>query len=200
MLESRFVRVSSAGIHYIEQGTGKPVVLLHGASFNARTWEETNTIQSIAKAGFRSISVDLPGKGRSEAGEFSGDRITGFLDGFLSTLGVEKPIILGASLGGYVAMDYAMRNADGVGGLVLVAPAYWIMKDRDEEMKKLRGIPSLLIVGSEDSYMAQDDARRLKDLIGSRELAFIGKIHPCYLEKPEDFNGKVCEFLEGMKK
>lgn len=198
MQEDHFANVGDARIHYIEQGAGISVVLLHGASFSARTWEDTGTMEAIAEKGFRAVSVDLPGRGTSETGSFSGDRITDFLDEFLSILHIEKPILLGASLGGYIAMDYAMRNTGSVDGLILVAPAYWIMKGRNEEMKKLRSIPSLLIVGSDDKYMNHDDAQMLRDLIGSKELAIIGRIHPCYLEEPRLFNDKVLKFLEKM--
>ncbi|MEM0131026.1 MAG: alpha/beta hydrolase, partial [Saccharolobus sp.] len=42
-LQDKFIEISGAKIHYIEEGNGKPVILFHGARFNARTWEETGT-------------------------------------------------------------------------------------------------------------------------------------------------------------
>lgn len=88
---------------------------------------------SIFKPGFGQLSdicqivyVDHRGNGRSDDGDPStwtlaqwGDDVRGLCD----VLGIEKPIIYGASFGGYVAQAYATQNPDNVGGLILASTA-----------------------------------------------------------------------------
>jgi abhydrolase domain-containing protein 14 len=65
--QSRFVEIDGGRVHYLIEGSekGRPVVLLHGASFTSETWKQISTMEVLAQAGYPVYSFDLPGYGQS---------------------------------------------------------------------------------------------------------------------------------------
>ena len=65
--QSRWTEVEGGRVHYLIEGHkgGRPVVLLHGASFTAETWKEIGTMAALAQAGYMAYAIDLPGHGKS---------------------------------------------------------------------------------------------------------------------------------------
>ncbi len=100
---------------------GLPVVLLHGFPFDRRIWDETSRL--LGHAGFRVVAVDLPGFGDSPLPSHHrsmadmADDVAALLD----RLGHPKAVVLGFSMGGYAALEFALRHADRMSGLVLVS-------------------------------------------------------------------------------
>lgn len=98
---------------------GLPIVLLHGFPYDGRMWKAA--AEALAKAGYRAIVPDLRGFGKTPCqptasmAEMAAD-----VSGLLEALGVRRAVVLGFSMGGYVALQMAIRHADQVAGLVLV--------------------------------------------------------------------------------
>ncbi|MBA3646412.1 MAG: alpha/beta hydrolase [Gemmatimonadaceae bacterium] len=115
----RFVTVMGAKLYYIDRGTGPAVVLIHGLGDQASVWK--NTIDPLAKER-RVIAVDLIGFGHSDKPPFDyrPETLVDFLSGFLNALHVERPTLVGNSLGGWVAALYALEHRGAVEKLVLV--------------------------------------------------------------------------------
>ena len=61
----RFVEVDGVRLHYLEQGTGTPVVLLHGNVVTAEDWILSGVLDQVAARGHRVIAFDRPGYGYS---------------------------------------------------------------------------------------------------------------------------------------
>lgn len=98
------------------------LLYVHGFISSRRHWRPV--VQRLRLAGWRQLAVDLPGFG--ESGQLSRPhRLEDYADAvaaLLASLGL-RPVVVGHSFGGMVAVDLADRHPARVGGLVLVAPA-----------------------------------------------------------------------------
>ena len=95
-----------------------PVLLLHGIRTSATMWRAQT--EALSRAGIRVLAVDLPGHGTHLGEPFSlaGARAT--IDDAVTQLG-GRVLLVGLSLGGYLAVDYAARHPHEVAGLVAAA-------------------------------------------------------------------------------
>lgn len=115
-----FIRVGSLRIHYLERpGSGTPIVLIHGLPGTAEDFNEVTPLLS----GHRTIAFDRPGFGYSGDGYLKFDRQIATLDSLLRALHVSRPILVGHSYGGTLALAFAEQHPAEVGGLVLVDAA-----------------------------------------------------------------------------
>src|SRR5258705_2757646 len=118
------VTVESLRVHYIESGTGRPVVMIHG---NAGTVEdfEFGAVQLISRE-YRVFAIDRPGHGTSDrpAGKTATvEYQTELLHRTLSALGIVQPVLVGHSWGAALALAYALKYPQEVSAIVLLAPA-----------------------------------------------------------------------------
>jgi pimeloyl-ACP methyl ester carboxylesterase len=105
-------------IHYTDSGRGQPIVLLHGHASAAACWEP---IAAGLEQDFRVLAYDTYDHGWSSNSPRQGplvDRVAE-LDQFISSLGLENPVIVGQSMGGMTALRWAVRNPGGAGALVV---------------------------------------------------------------------------------
>jgi pimeloyl-ACP methyl ester carboxylesterase len=116
---ARTVKVGRDDMSYVELGEGDPALVIHGLGGNWRVWLEN--LPALSQR-HRMIAVDLPGFGRSApAGDGTG--IHGYsrlLLRLLEELGLERTIVIGNSLGGWIAADLALLAPGSVRALVLV--------------------------------------------------------------------------------
>ena len=103
---------------YIEQGTGFPLILLHGNGEDVSYFK--HQMEPFAQH-FRVIAVDTRGHGQTPRGEapFTIRQFAEDLLGFMDRLGIDKAHILGFSDGGNIAMVFAMAHPERVEKLVL---------------------------------------------------------------------------------
>ena len=115
--ESGPVAINNAHIYYGAAGEGQPFVMIHAGVADSRQW---NNEFALFASGFRVVRYDLRGYGKSEPveGEFTHlQDLTALLD----HLGLAAPLILmGCSLGGGLAMDFALAQPARVGALIMV--------------------------------------------------------------------------------
>jgi pimeloyl-ACP methyl ester carboxylesterase len=117
------VAVRGAQARYRVGGEGEPVLLVHGIGRSLEDWTEQH---AVLGRGYRVLSVDLPGFGRSEPlrEPYSLPALASFLDGFLDAVGVDGPVhLVGNSLGGAVVMQLSVQAPHRARSLVLVNSA-----------------------------------------------------------------------------
>jgi len=125
--EGRYVTLANGyRIHYQDQGQGPVVVFLHGSGNGASGYSNfKGNYPEIAAAGYRCIVPDMIGFGYSDKPDDVEYPLSFFVDCLkqtLDALGVAKATIVGNSLGGAVALGYALAHPAGVERLVLMAP------------------------------------------------------------------------------
>lgn len=114
---SHYVDIYGAKMHYIEQGTGDPILFLHGVPASCYVWR--NIIPHIASLG-RCIAPDLMGMGKSERPdiEYSIFDHIKYIDKFIETLNLKRVTIVMHGWGSLIGFDWAVRNANNCKGLV----------------------------------------------------------------------------------
>lgn len=153
------INVKNLSINYIQYGEGNDIVLLHGWGQNI---EMMRPIGDNFQDRFRITILDFPGFGESEEPKeaWTIEDYELMLEEFLKKVNVKKPIVIGHSFGGRVAIRYSARNP--ISKLVLFgSPCIRIQEELSlgvKILKKLKTLPGLNGLGE---YM--------KKFIGSRD-------------------------------
>ncbi len=108
-------------VHYVEVGTGPPVLFLHGNPTWSYLWR--NILPAAGRA-HRAVAFDLPGFGRSERPADSRYDFAGHarvLSGFIDQLGVERLTLVGHDWGGILAMNWAVEHPQRVTRVALMS-------------------------------------------------------------------------------
>jgi pimeloyl-ACP methyl ester carboxylesterase len=106
-----------------QRPNGRAVLLLHGKNFHAGTW--ATTIASLQRAGFRVVAPDQIGFGKSskpERYQFTFLQLAANTRALLASLGIERSVVVGHSMGGMLAARYAIAYPAATERLVLVNP------------------------------------------------------------------------------
>lgn len=139
--KSQFVTVDGARLHFVIKGAGRPVVLIHGNPGSCQDWSRLYTPISSR---YQAIAFDRPGHGNSDRPnhrDITVDVQAQMLHTALRELQVERPILVGHSWGGALALAYALEFPEDLSGLVLLAPAVYESDDGVSFLSKLPGFP-----------------------------------------------------------
>src|SRR5579884_3850706 len=118
--DDRVIQVGDVAFHIrVWSETGHPIVLLHGLASSSHIWD---LVAPLLASQFRVIAVDERGHGESDKPDSGYDLSTFVADlrGLVQTLGLERPVLVGHSWGGNVALQYAVTYPDEVSHLALV--------------------------------------------------------------------------------
>jgi pimeloyl-ACP methyl ester carboxylesterase len=138
-----FLTVDGVRVHYIERGSGTPLVLLHGNVVRLQDFLSSGLFDRLAER-YRVIAFDRPGFGYTERPR---DRLwtaraqAELLQKALVEIGVEQPIVLGHSWGTLVALELALRKELAVRRIVLVSGYYYPTARLDVPIAAAPAIP-----------------------------------------------------------
>nr|AIU94116.1 2-hydroxy-6-oxo-6-phenylhexa-2,4-dienoate hydrolase [Cupriavidus sp. WS] len=128
---SKFVKINEKGfsdfnIHYNEAGNGETVIMLHGGGPGAGGWSNYyRNIGAFVEAGYRVILKDSPGFNKSDAvvmDEHRGLVNARAVKGLMDALDIDRAHLVGNSMGGATALNFALEYPDRIGKLILMGP------------------------------------------------------------------------------
>jgi haloalkane dehalogenase len=120
--EPHYVDVDGLRIHYVDEGSGRPVVCFHGEPTWAYLYRKV--ARPLLDAGERVVAVDMPGFGRSDKptdiGWYSYERHCEHVFAVLAGLDLQDATVVVQDWGGAVGLRWAVENSDRVGRLVIM--------------------------------------------------------------------------------
>jgi pimeloyl-ACP methyl ester carboxylesterase len=123
----RFITVEGVRLHYVDRGTGTPLVLLHGNGSMVEDFQSSGLIDLAAKK-YRVIAFDRPGFGHSDRPRrtvWTPRAQADLIAAALKEIGVSKPVVLGHSWGTLVAVALALKYPREVQALILASGYYY---------------------------------------------------------------------------
>jgi haloalkane dehalogenase len=116
---SHFVEVHGSNIHHVDEGSGEPILFLHGNPTSSYLWR--NVIPHVRPLA-RCIAPDLIGMGKSDKPDIEYrffDHVR-YVEGFIARLGLRNLTLVGHDWGSALAFHYAMRHEENVKGLAFM--------------------------------------------------------------------------------
>ncbi|GKS57611.1 alpha/beta hydrolase [Nitrospira sp.] len=114
------VQIDGHRLAYLDEGSGSPLILIHGFGGSMWQWEYQST--ALAR-GFRVVTLDLLGSGFSDkpALEYRPEEVLHFFRAFMDALRIERATLVGNSMGAGVAIGMALTAPERVDRLVLIS-------------------------------------------------------------------------------
>jgi pimeloyl-ACP methyl ester carboxylesterase len=262
------IKINEIELNYRDQGTGIPVVFLHAFPLNQQMWDEQlDKLQNVC----RTISLDFRGFGRSggSEGAESVEQMAADVRELLTAIGIHRIVLVGLSMGGYIALAFYRMFRETVRALVLadtratadkpearerryksadkverdgvssiteemvsallgqtsidsrpsvvqrvramiestspagIAAAQRAMAARRDstDLLSYMDFPALVIAGAEDNLTPVAEADSMRQAIKGSRLKVIEEAgHLSNLERPDEFNDALIEFIESLKR
>ncbi|MFR0692806.1 alpha/beta fold hydrolase [Enterobacterales bacterium AE_CKDN230030158-1A_HGKHYDSX7] len=152
-------------LHYLDDGSGEPVLFLHGSGPGASGHSNFKlNYPEFAAAGHRVLVPDLPGYGASDKPEtdYSLDFFVDAMFGLLDALDVPRCTLVGNSLGGAIAIRMALDQPQRITRLVLMAPGG--LMEKEQYYLQMEGIQKMGAAFANGELNDADGMRRLLSL------------------------------------
>jgi pimeloyl-ACP methyl ester carboxylesterase len=175
--------------------SGVPIVFLHGFSFTSDVWQRTDVTELLKQKRVPFLALDMPYGLKSECQPRTRDvevNVAVVKGAVQNIFGAVAPVLVGASLGGHVALKYAAARIP-VRGLLLLAPVRVLEESLVEAYSRFR-FPVRIICGSEDRVVSLEELRDLANRLPNAKLTvYEGARHAAYLDNPERFKRDLLE-------
>jgi pimeloyl-ACP methyl ester carboxylesterase len=180
--------------------SGLPIVFLHGLSYTSDIWQRISVTERLIEKHVPFLALDMPYGMRSKCQPKTRNPEINTLvvaEAVKNAFGSTVPMLVGASIGGHIALKYAARFP--VKGLLLIAPARALEKDLMQAYSKFNFLVRI-IWGSQDNIVSGEDMRTLADkLPNTKLLVYNGAGHSAYKEQPEQFKHDLLELYANVE-
>lgn len=138
---SKFYNWNGSSIHYVDQGKGPVIIMIHGLGGSHRNFEK---LALALQDSFRVIRIDLPGFGLSEFPKEQHDYKKVYencLADLIQTLQLDSVTLIGNSMGGMVAWNYCAHTPDAVRNLILMGSAGYDLAAARKQAVSIASLP-----------------------------------------------------------
>ena len=189
-------KLNGADIHYLEKGTGTPLMLVHGFPLDGRMWStQLNTLALRARV----VVPDLRGFGRSpETGPFTLETLADDVHALAEYLKLGRCVFAGLSMGGYVALAYVKKHLANLRGLILVdtkaeadteqakeGREKMIAQARQQGVKPIADAMLAKLIPQEAAASRPQLARELRDMMDSQRPATLAHALAAMRDRPD---------------
>ncbi len=141
----RFLDIDGVRLHYLDQGSGEPIVLLHGNGSMIEDYLLAGVVESLART-HRVIAFDRPGFGHTPRPSdriWNADLQADLIHAALRELDIASPVVVGHSWGTMVATALALAHPESVKRLVLIAGYYFPTPRVDVPLMSIPAVPGI---------------------------------------------------------
>ena len=181
------------GIYYLVSGV--PIVFLHGYSFTSSVWQRINIIAALVEKHVPFLALDMPYgqksdcKPKSRSTEININVLRAAVEQVFDSA---IPFLVGASLGGHIALQYAARFP--VKGLMLLGATRVFQGELAKAYGKFH-FPVCITIGSKDRIASLQELRNLAGRLPEGELkVYENASHASYLDSSDRFKKDLFEF------
>ena len=208
MLEIGNVRLSVK-----EAGSGPDMILIHGRTLSK---EDMDPLFDHYKNKYHVVSYDVRGHGKTESGgECSLDDLSDDLTGLIDAYQLEKPIVIGFSMGSYITLRTAERYPDLFAGIVLIGTrgkghvsqfsiadeVAYAMETFDNMSDIAKAdLPALVLSGEDDFINPPEEGKKVAEALPKADFKLVpGAPHEAYRANPDFVFEQTDAFLEHLK-
>ena len=174
---------------------GMPVVFLHGLSYTMNIWQQIGVTDLLLEKHLPFLALDMPYgiKSNCQPRTRNVEKNTSFIaEAVKNAFGSRIPLVVGASIGGNIALWYASKFP--VKGLLLIAPSRSLDEETLIHTYQNFNFPVRIIWGTYDTIISGEEMRTLSSKMpNSKFLVYQGAGHSAYRDQPEQFKHDLLE-------
>ena len=136
MIEQKTITYRNYTLHYSVSGSGTPLILIHGFGENSQIWK---TWTHALSQSYRVITPDLPGSGRSDLIIDNEEGLESYTDAIrclTESENIDRCIMAGHSMGGYITLNFAEKYPNRLKGLCLIHSTCYADNDIKKETRQ----------------------------------------------------------------
>ncbi len=212
MAKEKTLKVNNVTLAIKEAGNGQDMILIHGRTLSKETMD---TLFEYYKNQYHVISYDVRGHGETQSnGEFSLDDLSDDLVGLIGKYHLKKPIVIGFSMGSYIALRTAERYPEMFSGIVLIGTrgartsSGWQVTDEVgralesyDNMKEVSKVtlPVLVLTGENDVINPPAEGKKVADALSYATFKIVPNAqHTAYRTNPKFVFNEIDAYLKRL--
>lgn len=167
----KFQQVDNLQIAYYEQGTGDPVLFLHGIPDNSYLWR--NVVPKVAKH-HRAIALDLPGYGKSEIpspDDYSIQQHYQYIKGFIESMNLKNVTLVVTDIGSLYGLKYAIEQETNIKGIVFIEGMFMPSEEWYKSLKMMQKMMFSMMKNEKRAYKMIVEKNKMPEMMLKMSIA-----------------------------